>query len=189
MSCLVFLEKMSRRLDGQLPVRELQTLENHLGACEECRIQWGVLQGLDISFSNLEPIAPPPDFVLNVMLRLGEYQPDARTVRPIVPFVAFGLIGAAAILVFAFFPLLLPILGLPEEIVLPGSFVSALSTVLSLCASFWRVLSSVWSSLDDIGNQFIVVALSLFSLGLTGIWARLVFSFSNSREERQYGGL
>ena len=79
MSCRASADLMSLRLDGLLDTRTQAELEQHIKTCARCLTEWTALQEADslLRLSARRPVAPPPDFVARVMVRVGQ-TPVAR---------------------------------------------------------------------------------------------------------------
>ena len=71
MDCRHCWEMLSARLDGELGPEEVQTLEEHLAQCPECRSLAGQLEGLHQDFQNLEEEPAPEGFARGVMERVA----------------------------------------------------------------------------------------------------------------------
>src|SRR5690242_8090140 len=73
MSCKASADLLSLRLDGLLEPSKSYELDDHLKNCADCRGTWNGLQEADmlLRLSAKQPVAPPPDFVAKVMVKVA----------------------------------------------------------------------------------------------------------------------
>ena len=73
MSCKASAELLSLRLDGLLEASKSYELEDHLKNCVDCRVTWASMREADsvLQVSAQKPLAPPPDFVMKVMIKVA----------------------------------------------------------------------------------------------------------------------
>lgn len=178
MQCLIFLEKMSRNLDGLLPEKEVVILESHLAHCSYCGERWNVLQGLDSLISTAVPINPPSDFVSKVMLRLDSYEIADQKVHRVTPLAALAVVSIGTIIILLAGAYLIPLIEFSSGTSIIGNIINAFSLGIALLGALWRAITVIWMQINSTG-QVLVLAVSLASLALTAFWARIIFSFSS----------
>jgi hypothetical protein len=73
MSCKASADLLSLRLDGLLDASKSYELDDHLKNCADCRGTWNGLQEADLllRLSAKQPLAPPPDFLMKVMVKVA----------------------------------------------------------------------------------------------------------------------
>src|SRR4051794_30195466 len=73
MSCKASADLMSLRLDGLLDTSKSYVLDDHLKSCRDCRSTWLTMQEADalLHLSAKHALAPPPDFVAKVMVKVA----------------------------------------------------------------------------------------------------------------------
>ena len=69
--CLIFEQKISEMLDGELPEAERQTLEAHLETCESCAGTYRAFAGLSAAMRDLA-FEPPADLKERVLQRIED---------------------------------------------------------------------------------------------------------------------
>ena len=95
------LEKLGAYLDGELRANELRQIEEHLAACQSCRVELGRLKKLDGLLRNLGSLSAPADFETRLSQRL---EGTAKRVVPMTRFAAlkkFAVAAAAALILTA----------------------------------------------------------------------------------------
>jgi len=75
-------------LDGRLTGREMQVMDAHLQACQECAREWKSLRALETALAGLGPVEEPADLPLRI--RVAVSQERARSRRSI--FTMFDLV-------------------------------------------------------------------------------------------------
>ena len=73
--------RLTDYLDGRLTGREMQEMEAHLQACQECAQEWKSLRDLETALAGLGPVEEPADLPLRI--RVAVSQERARSRRSI----------------------------------------------------------------------------------------------------------
>jgi anti-sigma factor RsiW len=79
--CNQVLTGLTDYLDGRLTGREMQVMDAHLEACQECAREWKSLRDLGTALAGLGPVPEPADLPLRI--RVAVSQERARSRRSI----------------------------------------------------------------------------------------------------------
>jgi anti-sigma factor RsiW len=106
-------DALSSYLDEQVTAQEARWIEEHLGACAECRRRLQGLRRVVRALGDLEPVAPPPGLGLELQRHLARATPPfaerdpagpraARSVLQPAVLVSLGIVLALAVILLLF---------------------------------------------------------------------------------------
>lgn len=82
MSCRGVRRKISRYLDGELPLSDSRLLEAHLAQCRACAGELAELRGIEALLRETAIPPPPSELVRNLMRRAGTEGSSGALARP-----------------------------------------------------------------------------------------------------------
>jgi len=126
MDCSTIQQKIADYIEGTLPPDEKKQVEEHLTACEECRLYAADLKRTIESLRGLEEVLPPPWLTQKVMQRIrAEAQPKKGFFQklffplhiklPLEAAATLLIAGAAVLIMKSMGPDLQPVTTIPEK--------------------------------------------------------------------------
>lgn len=173
MLCPEAAELMSVRLDAELTPEENQQLQEHLAACEDCRVEWEWLQRAHTLFDDVAYAVPSPNLVPKVMAQVRRRSALARMLRSGM-IVFLSLLGLGALVGMAWVSLsslFQPVAGDPS---VAASFMGLLIQLLDLCRTVANALGLFIRALLTSTNPVLAITYIILALVLVLFWTRMI---------------
>ena len=166
MQCEKASALMMARLDRQLDRQATLALDEHLAACDSCRVEWQRLSALDTLFKSAPIWEPPPNLRVQITSRINRAERARRTL-------AGGLTLALGTATLALLTLIPVAFGLVENLaVAPALVVGGVETVAQLLNLLDAVARLLIILLDQFARPFAIISASSLAVAviLNGLW-------------------
>src|SRR5215469_9822171 len=78
MNCSKATRLLQLYLDEQLSLNQMRPLEAHLFSCPACRQELRLLEEIEATLTDEEPVYEPADFTVNVMWRIARSEQEKQ---------------------------------------------------------------------------------------------------------------
>ena len=164
---------MMEALDGLLTWDGRQQLEEHLALCSECRSEWQALQFVEGLFTNAPAIPAPPDFYLQLQVKL-EVASWRRTLGALF---ALG-VGSLVALFFIAVPAAVALAGIWSALNNPKHFAQGFVWFNKLVIVSGSLLDAGWTTVRlafmELAANPLTLAWGLLAALALAIWTQLV---------------
>lgn len=165
-----FTDKIMLYIDDELSEAEATAFEAHMMSCGACQAEFEALTQIDTLFTRAPMVAPPPNFVSRVEVRLEQRLNRRRTIAgvAVMSFILLSMVGLGAWYIAGTASLGSLNTGLLVQ--MAGFFEPTLGAVATLL----KVVPLAFKGLFNLTRLPILWGYVAVSVGMVSLWAQIL---------------